>query len=112
MKASEVNLLEFMRGPKQFIVPIYQRIYSWTLKECRQLWEDIIKAGKDKDISSHFLGSVVYVEKGIYQASAIPKLLLIDGQQRLTTIMLILSALSEFLNVRNSVGEINPRKLK
>jgi len=110
MKADETKLLKFMNGPKQFIIPIYQRTYGWTLKECRQLWEDIIKAGKDDKISSHFLGSIVYVEKGLYQISTIPKLLLIDGQQRLATISLLLSALTEVL--KHPINEMGPDKLK
>jgi len=110
MRADETQLLKFMNGPKQFIIPIYQRTYSWTLKECKQLWEDIIKAGKDGNISSHFLGSIVYVEKGLYQISTIPKLLLIDGQQRLTTISLFLSALSKVL--REPINGMSSDKLK
>lgn len=110
MKASEINLLGFMRGPKQFIIPIYQRTYSWTLKESRQLWEDIIKTGKDDGISSHFLGSVVYVKKGVYQVAALPELLLIDGQQRLTTISLLLSALNEF--IKEPIYGMSSDKLK
>ncbi|HEC91496.1 MAG TPA: DUF262 domain-containing protein, partial [Candidatus Atribacteria bacterium] len=104
------KLLKFMNGPKQFIIPIYQRTYSWTLKECKQLWEDIIKAGNDNKISSHFFGSIVYVEKGLYQISTIPKLLLIDGQQRLATISLILSALSKV--IKDPIGEMTSDKLK
>jgi len=110
MRADETQLLKFMNGPKQFIIPIYQRTYSWTLKECKQLWEDIIKAGKDGKISSHFLGSIVYVEKGLYQISTIPKLLLIDGQQRLTTISLFLSALSKVL--KEPINGMSSDKLK
>ena len=112
MKADETNLLKFMNGPKQFLIPIYQRTYSWTLKECRQLWNDIIKAGKDDSISGHFIGSIVYIEKGLYQISAIPKFLVIDGQQRLTTISLLLSALSKALEQKGSIGEINSEKIK
>jgi uncharacterized protein with ParB-like and HNH nuclease domain len=111
MKADQANLLRFMNGPKQFIIPIYQRTYSWTLKECKQLWGDIIKAGKDEKISSHFLGSIVYVEKGLYQISTIPKLLLIDGQQRLTTISLLLSALTKVL-IKHPISEMTADKLK
>jgi len=110
MKADEANLLRFMNGPKQFIIPIYQRTYSWTLKECKQLWDDMIKAGKDDKMSSHFLGSIAYVEKGLYQISTIPKLLLIDGQQRLTTISLLLSALTEVL--KSPINEMSSDKLK
>ena len=111
MKADETKLLKFINGPKQFIIPIYQRTYSWTLRECKQLWEDIIKSGQDNRISSHFLGSIVYVEKGLYQISTIPKLLLIDGQQRLATISLLLSALAKVLT-EHPMGEITADKLK
>lgn len=111
MKAGEANLLGFMNGPKQFIIPIYQRPYSWTLTQCRQLWDDIIKSGRDEKISGHFLGSIVYVSKGLYQISRIPQLLLIDGQQRLTTISLILSVLSKNLK-EHPVSDMNSDKLK
>ncbi len=110
MKADQANLLELMNGPKQFVIPIYQRTYSWTLKECKQLWDDIIKAGKDEKISSHFLGSIVYIKKGLYQISTIPELRLIDGQQRLTTISLLLSALSKV--IKDSISEMTSDKLK
>ena len=110
MKADEVSLLKFMNGPKQFIIPIYQRTYSWTSKECKQLWDDIIKAGNDDNISSHFLGSIVYIEKGLYQIATIPKLLLIDGQQRLTTISLLLSVLTEVL--KSPINGMTSDKLK
>lgn len=65
MKASETNLLKFLSGQKQFIVPIYQREYSWTLTHCRQLWNDIIQAGKSDSIKGHFIGSIEYIEKGL-----------------------------------------------
>src|SRR3989338_5534109 len=93
MEAKETNFLRFLNSPKQLVIPIYQRTYSWKIKECEQLWKDILKAGSDKDISGHFIGSIVYVEKGLYQVSALPRLLVIDGQQRLTTLSLLLSAL-------------------
>jgi len=112
MRADETNLLKFLNGPKQFVIPIYQRTYSWTQQECKQLWNDIIKAGKDESISGHFIGSIVYVEKGLYQISAVPKFLVIDGQQRLTTISLLLSALSHAMEKGGSVGDMNSEKLK
>ena len=111
MKANETQLLKIMNGSRQFIIPIYQRTYSWTLKECKQLWNDIIKAGTDEKISSHFFGSIVYVEKGLYQISTIPKLLLIDGQQRLATISLVLSVLTEILT-KHPINEMSSAKLK
>ena len=72
MKAEETNFLKFLNSPKQLVIPIYQRTYSWGRKECEQLWRDIITAGEDKNISGHFVGSIVYIEKGLYQVSALP----------------------------------------
>jgi uncharacterized protein with ParB-like and HNH nuclease domain/predicted transport protein len=95
--AQAVNLMNFLKGPKQFIIPIYQRTYSWTLKECGQLWDDIIKTGSNDKVAGHFVGSVVYIERGLYQVSSIPQLLVIDGQQRLTTISILLAAFGRAL---------------
>ena len=97
MKAVEAKLLGFLRKSPQFVIPIYQRNYSWTEKECRQLWDDIWRAGQDKQVRVHFIGSVVYVERGMYSVSSQSPLLVIDGQQRLTTLSLLLCALAETL---------------
>lgn len=94
MKAVESNLLTFLQASPQFVIPIYQRTYSWTIKECQQLWDDVMRAGKDDKVSAHFIGSVVYIQEGPYQASRQSPLLVIDGQQRLTTVSLILEALA------------------
>ncbi len=111
MEAKEVNFLRFLNSPKQLVIPIYQRTYSWKEKECKQLWKDIIKAGEDDSISGHFIGSVVYVEKGLYQVSTLPKLLVIDGQQRLTTLSLLISALCKHITENSTQTELNPKKL-
>ena len=63
MKATEAKLLDFIKKSPQFVIPIYQRTYSWTEKECQQLWEDIVRTGADDCISVHFVGSIVYIEK-------------------------------------------------
>jgi uncharacterized protein with ParB-like and HNH nuclease domain len=89
MKANETNFLKFLQHPNQFVIPIYQRTYSWTLKQCQQLWHDIVRAAEDKEISGHFVGSIVYIEGGLYQVASVPQLLVIDGQQRLTTLSLL-----------------------
>lgn len=116
MEARVTNLLELMSGPKQFSVPIYQRTYSWTEKQCRQLWEDIIQAGKqagkdEKDESTHFIGSIVYIESGLYQVTKKKPLLVIDGQQRLTTITLLLAALSAALG-ENDIADLSKQELR
>jgi uncharacterized protein with ParB-like and HNH nuclease domain/predicted transport protein len=111
MIAKEANFLDFLRGQKQFIIPIYQRTYSWTQKQCKQLCDDIMKAGGDDEIPGHFIGSVVYVNKGIYQVCSIPQLLVIDGQQRLTTLSLMLLALSKKLDKEGYEGAISGQKV-
>ena len=102
MKATETNCLKFLNGLKQFVIPIYQRTYSWTLKQCQQLWHDIVRAAEDEAVSGHFIGSVVYIERGLYQVTSVPQLLVIDGQQRLTTISLLLAALGKAIEA--SIG--------
>ena len=111
MKASETNLLKFLQGTKQFIIPIYQRKYSWTLEQCKQLWNDIVRAANDEDIKGHFVGSIVYIEKGIYQISAVPQLLVIDGQQRMTTLTLLMIALRNAIKESDQKFEITSKKI-
>ena len=98
MKAVETQFLKLLEGKKQFIIPIYQRTYSWTLKQCDQLWRDILRVATDNAITGHFVGSIVYIERGLYQVTAVPQLLVIDGQQRLTTLTLLLMAVAEAIH--------------
>src|SRR5258706_8885 len=94
MKAAEIQLLPFLEGKKQFIIPIYQRTYSWTREQCEQLWNDIVRAATDKEVQGHFLGSIVFIQQGLFMVANIPQLLVIDGQQRLSTLTLLLVALA------------------
>ena len=115
MKATEANFLGFLKKSPQFVIPIYQRTYSWGEKECRQLWNDIIRAGGNDSVPAHFVGSIVYVEKGLYQVSSQSPLLVIDGQQRLTTVTLLLAALVQALErldetEREPLDGFSPRK--
>ena len=112
MKATEAKLLAFLKKSPQFIIPIYQRTYSWTGKECLQLWDDVLRAGRNENISAHFIGSVVYIEKGLYQVSSQSPLLVIDGQQRLTTITILLEALARHLGDTEPVDGFSAKKLR
>jgi uncharacterized protein with ParB-like and HNH nuclease domain/predicted transport protein len=98
MKATEAKLLEILRNVSQFIIPIYQRTYSWTRKECDQLWADILRAGSSDAIGVHFIGSVVHIDDGLGNIAVQAPKLVIDGQQRLTTVTLLLSALANVLS--------------
>ncbi|GHS50431.1 hypothetical protein VN1167_12530 [Helicobacter pylori] len=99
MEAKAMKLLDFIgkSQEKQFVIPIYQRVYSWEKEQCKQLWDDTIKIGGDDKMDGHFIGSIVFVHDGIYSTSH-NELLIIDGQQRLTTITLLLTALRDHLN--------------
>jgi len=112
MKATEAGLLAFLKKSPQFVIPIYQRTYSWTERECRQLWDDIIRAGSDDAISVHFIGSIVYIEAGLSQVSHQAPLLVIDGQQRLTTVTLLVAALAEALGDDEPIDGFSARKLR
>jgi uncharacterized protein with ParB-like and HNH nuclease domain/predicted transport protein len=95
MKAQEHQFLPFLNGKKQFIIPIYQRTYSWRREQCAQLWQDIVRVGTDQSMPGHFLGSIVFIQQGVILFGNVPQFLLIDGQQRLTTLILLLAALAE-----------------
>ncbi|WP_100953890.1 DUF262 and DUF1524 domain-containing protein [Helicobacter pylori] len=98
MEAEAKTLLDFIRENQknQFVIPIYQRLYSWKKEQCKQLWDDIIKIGGDDKMNGHFIGSILYVLDGIKHSKN--PLFIIDGQQRLTTITLLFIALRDHLS--------------
>ncbi|GAA9184325.1 DUF262 and DUF1524 domain-containing protein [Helicobacter pylori] len=98
MEADATPLLKFIKDNQknQLVIPIYQRLYSWEKEQCKQLWDDIIKIGGNDKMDGHFIGSILYVLDGITHSNNI--LLIIDGQQRLTTITLLLTALRNHLS--------------
>ncbi|GAA9265364.1 hypothetical protein TH0144_13800 [Helicobacter pylori] len=98
MEAGAMKLLDFIgkSQERQFVIPIYQRVYSWEKEQCKQLWDDIIKIGGNDKMDGHFIGSILYVLDSITHSNNV--LLIIDGQQRLTTITLLLTALRDHLN--------------
>ncbi len=107
MKAGEATLLEFFEQNQtnQFVIPIYQRLYSWGKEQCKQLWDDIIKIGGNDKMNGHFIGSILYVLDGNMHSNN--PLLIIDGQQRLTTITLL------FIALRNhSSDEVKRKKME
>ncbi|MGL2380542.1 GmrSD restriction endonuclease domain-containing protein [Helicobacter pylori] len=97
MDACATTLLGFFEENQnnQFVIPIYQRLYSWGKEQCKQLWDDIIKIGGNDKMNGHFIGSILYVLDGNTPSSP---LLIIDGQQRLTTITLLFIALRSHLS--------------
>ena len=92
MKAQDLQFTRLLEGSKQFIIPIFQRTYSWEPEHCQQLWNDILRVGGRPELKSHFIGSAVYMPEE-NSSAAIARWLVIDGQQRLTTLTLLLLAL-------------------
>jgi len=96
MVAHQATLNSFLTKNKtQFVIPVYQRNYDWTDVQCKQLFQDIIDVGHNED-ETHFIGSIVLIQEGIYTSVEVNPLIIIDGQQRLTTITLLYLALYKF----------------
>ena len=96
MKAIDCPFTKIINGTSQFLIPVFQRDYSWTEAECEQLWRDVLEIASDAAGRGHFLGSVVYISTGDSSA-AFTRWLLIDGQQRVTTLTLLLAALRDHI---------------
>ena len=104
MFATHSNLDKLIKQPDtQFVIPVYQRNYDWTEKHCKVLLNDIMEAGKNK--KEHFIGSIVYVTDN-KPATSVKELIVVDGQQRLTTITLI------YLRLYKLLDEIGNQSLK
>jgi|AMWB02.1.fsa_nt_gi uncharacterized protein with ParB-like and HNH nuclease domain/predicted transport protein len=104
MDAQKATLFQLVDGNKQFRIPIYQRAYSWRQEQCSRLLEDVLTIASATPGASHFLGSVVYVADGNFMAAGVNALLVIDGQQRLTTLSLMLLALRRLALDGKDVG--------
>lgn len=99
MDAGKKILLDLLTGSLRFVVPVYQRRYSWGETQCRQLWADIVTAGRHPE-RTHFTGSVVWMQEGGIGPDGVSRCLLIDGQQRLTSVTLLLIALAAYARDR------------
>lgn len=98
MNSAETSMLTFLEGKKQFVIPIYQRTYQWDKNQCLDFWEDVLSIGANMDAKKHFFGSIVYMDpKETQNIGDVRKILVIDGQQRLTTLSLLISALSKVI---------------
>lgn len=99
MKVMQGKLIDVMGQPGvRFAVPVFQRVYSWNARQCEELWEDVMRAGRAEgaDVARHFMG-VLLLSSDPEQAGSAVTLNLIDGQQRMTTMSLLLVALRSFL---------------
>ncbi len=108
MNAFKSNIFEYMNGTRQYSIPIYQRVYSWEIEHCKRLWVDIVSMQKENR-EGHFVGSIVRIDE--VSAAGFPKAMIIDGQQRLTTLTLLLIALRDFINRHSTSTEINAAEI-
>lgn len=105
MKADNLSFLEFIgAGKRTFYIPVYQRNYDWKRMQCITLFRDIEKIAADENRSSHFLGTIVYVEGD--STANFRQFIVIDGQQRLTSIMLLLKAILDSTTIEELKIEI------
>ena len=104
MQAVSQSLTKLIDGIVQYVIPVFQRNYNWTEEQCAQLWKDVLEVASGSPSTRHFVGSIVYASARD-TAAHLPRWLLIDGQQRLTTVMLLAAALRDHLD---EVGYNNP----
>jgi uncharacterized protein with ParB-like and HNH nuclease domain len=112
MKAEALTLLKFLRSSPQLTIPIYQRTYSWSLENCEQLWNDILRVGAMPQVNAHFIGSIVYVEADLQTVGSPSALLIIDGQQRVTTATILLEALARAISDDEPEDGFTARKIR
>lgn len=109
MDATKANIYAILNGNKQFLIPIYQRYYSWETEQCSRLWNDIVDMQKNNK-AGHFVGSIVNIAEQA-MPTGVQKYMIIDGQQRLTTLTLLLIALRDYAEEHPEDGTINARRI-
>jgi uncharacterized protein with ParB-like and HNH nuclease domain len=109
MKAIDQPFTKIINGTTQFVIPVFQRDYSWQAEpQCSQLLRDVLLAARGSSEQGYFLGSIVYIATGD-SAAGFTRWLLIDGQQRLTTLTLLLIALRDHVRDAGWTGGASGR---
>ena len=108
MKAKEKKFLHFLEGSdKHFVIPVYQRNYDWKKEQCKQLFDDLIDISTTE--RTHFLGSIVSI---YHDDGEDREYLIIDGQQRLTTLSLLLLAIYKILENNLLNSSVNKEQIR
>ena len=104
MKTTQRTFLDYLGAPHtHFIIPVYQRVYTWSDKQCATLWRDCAHAGETQ--SEHFIGTVLYSPDPELTSAQTQAIDIIDGQQRTATISLLIAALADYLEEQGMVLE-------
>lgn len=109
MDATKGNIYSILNGNKQFLIPVYQRYYSWDIEQCKRLWNDIEDMQKHNKYG-HFVGSIVNIAEQA-MPTGVQKYMIIDGQQRITTLTLMLIALRDYAIKHPEDTSINYRRI-
>lgn len=109
MDARKGNIYEILNGNKQFLIPNYQRFYSWDMEQCKRLWNDIVEMQKKGKVG-HFVGSIVNIAEQA-MPTGVQKYMIIDGQQRMTTLTLLLLALRDYAIKNPEDNTINSKRI-
>lgn len=109
MDATKGNIYAILNGNKQFLIPVYQRLYSWEIEQCQRLWKDIVSMQKQHKVG-HFVGSIVNIAEQA-MPTGVQKYMIIDGQQRMTTLSLLLIALRDYGIKHPEDTTINPTRI-
>ncbi len=104
MNVTGAPLQQFLEGKKQYVVPLFQRPYTWKKERWSDLWEDLMGLYYSADPREHFIGSIVTLPLETNPAGVL-KSLLIDGQQRITTLLVLLSAIRDI--AKETTGGLN-----
>ncbi len=104
MEAKECKVQDILTENKKFIIPSYQRPYSWTVDNAEQLIDDIYKSSQSEE-NEYFIGSMICINKGQNQYEVV------DGQQRLTTLSIIVSELKKIIPIQGIKDDLQKRVL-
>ena len=103
MQAANTTFMQLIGGTKQFVIPVFQRDYAWERANWQQLWNDITRAAFESGKSGHFVGTIVHVPDQTIASQ--PSHLVIDGQQRLTTLTILCAALRDHIRDNGLAGQ-------
>ncbi len=104
MKASETKLQKIIEGTNQYVVPLFQRTYSWGKREWKTLWDDLMEIYEEGTQRDHFMGSIVTMPTTSVP-EGVAKFTLIDGQQRITTFFILLAAIRNHAR-KHEIGKL------